>query len=166
MRAPVILLAFTLCGLAASAADRDFKEIVRAIADEYHTQPTQIPMSGLVNAVLFVTRPGGAKQLDLAVFENLNGEGHDGAKVASRIRGIVGTSWRPFVEVRSRRKGDEITLIYVRPEGREFRMIVATIEHNEATVVHLKLDPSAIRRWMDHPVDEASESIPGDDRRP
>jgi hypothetical protein len=162
MRAPVILISLTLCGLAANAADRDFKEIVRAIANEYHTEPTHIPLLGLISTVTFVARPGGTKQLDLAVFENLKTEGHDGAKVAARIREIVGASWKPFVEVRSRKKGkEEITLIYMRPEGHDFRMLITAIEHDEATVVQLKLNRAAIRRWLDNPIDEASDSIPG-----
>src|SRR4051794_27941385 len=110
MRAPAILIPLAFCAITANAADRDFRDIVRAIADEYHTEPTHIPLLGLINTVAFVVRPAGTKQLDLAVFENLNTEGHDEAKMAARIHDIVGASWKPFVEVRSTRKG-ETTLV-------------------------------------------------------
>ena len=165
MRAPVILISLAFCGLAANAADRDFKEIVRAIANEYHTEPTHIPLFGLINTVAFVAHPGGAKQLDLAIFENLKTGGHDNAQVAARIRQIVGVSWKPFIEVRSNKKGEgEITLIYMRPEGHDFRMLITAIEHDEATVVQLKLNPAALRRWIDNPVDQASDPIPDTER--
>lgn len=134
-----------LAVLPVSAADRGFREVVTAISDRYHTQPTRIPFFGLVNAFTFVARPAGTSHIDLAIFENLNGR-----LDPSEIRQIVGGSWKPFVQSYSR-KSHETTLIFLRSEGRDIRMLITSLERNEATVVELKLNPDALRRWMDDP---------------
>ena len=150
------LIGVLLCGAAATAADREFKDIVRAISDEYHTKPLHIPLFGLVNTVVFVARPGGAKQLDLAVFEDLDTGSGGTVAFSERLRTIVGRSWQPFVHISSRHNGrEETTLIYMRPEGRDWKMLITTLEPHEATVVELKLSIDSVRRWMDDPVESA-----------
>lgn len=147
-----------LAGVAAiaSAADREFADIVREISAEYHTRPVHIPLFGLVKTVVFVARPAGTKQMDLAVFENLQIEGHDGAALSRRIVQIAGATWKPFVRVRSSRAGHtETTLIFMRPDRSDAHLLIATLEPSEATIIHLKVNPDALRRWMDHPTGEA-----------
>src|SRR5713226_6601772 len=108
----------TLCCSAALAADREFQDIVRAISDEFHASPIRIPMFGIVNVFAFVARPAGTRHIDLAVFEGLNSRDRAGNDLPEAIRNAVGRSWKPFVGVHSRRKGQEGTvLVYMRPEG-------------------------------------------------
>jgi hypothetical protein len=141
----------------ASAVDRGFADIVREISAEYHTNPIHIPLFGLVKTVTFVAHPGGTKQLDLAVFEDLDTEGHDSAALARRIGQIAGAAWKPFVQVRSGRNGhQESTLIFMRCEKSDANLLIVTLEPREATVVHVKVHPEALRRWIDHPAGEAS----------
>ena len=143
MRAILLLVAVAL---SAGAADREFNEIVQAISDRYHTRPTHIPLFGLVNAFTFVARPAGTSHIDLAVFEDLR----EGTMDPAEIRRIVGGNWKPFVQVHSRRN-HEVTLIYLRPEGRDHRMLITSLERHEATVVQLKLNMDAMRKWLDDP---------------
>lgn len=148
-----ILLTLLLTAIAAPAADREFRDIVHAISDHYHTNPTHIPFFGLVNAATFVARPAGMRHIDLAVFENLHG-----TMDPNVVRNIVGPSWKPFVQVLSRRKGsEETTLIYMRNEGADTRLLITAIERGEATVVQLKMNAEALRRWMDDPRHSAHE---------
>ena len=63
------------------------------------------------------------------------------------------------MQVRSSKQGrEETTLIFMRIENGDARLLVTTIEPREATVVHLKLNPAGLRRWMDRPRGEASSS--------
>src|SRR5260370_1143497 len=78
---------------AAHATDREFKDVVNAIADEFHTRPTHIPFFGLVNVVTFGARPAGTKHIDLAVFEHLDSHDRDGRDLARSIRRAVGSAW-------------------------------------------------------------------------
>ena len=127
------------------AVDREFSDIVRAISDEFRAQPTRIPLFGLVNAFTYVVRPAGTSHIDLAVFEKLNVRHHDGAELSDAIQRAVGRGWAPFVQVHSRRHGsDEVVLVYMRSEGRNCRLLVTSIEREEATVVQLKLNPEGL----------------------
>ncbi len=152
-----ILLVLAGCATGARAADPEFAAIVRAISSEYHAQPMHIPLFGLVKTVTFVARPAGAKSLDLAVFEDLDTEGHDAAGLARRISQIAGASWKPFVQVRSNRAGNnETVLVFMRWEKADAHLLVTAIESHEATVVHVKLKPAELRRWAENPAGEAS----------
>ncbi len=142
MRFTALLL---LAVLPLPAADRGFNDVVEAISNRCHTRPTRIPLFGLVNAFTFVARPAGTSHIDLAVFENLNGH-----LDPAEIRQLVGAAWKPFVQSYSR-KNRETTLIFLRTEGRDIRMLITNLERDEATVVELKLNPEGLRRWMDDP---------------
>jgi uncharacterized protein YkwD len=56
------------------------------------------------------------------------------------------------VQVRSRKNGNEETvLVYMRQEGKEWKLLVTAVERDEATVVQLLLNADALARWMASP---------------
>lgn len=147
------VVAMCLLGAASlQAADREFTDVVRVISDEFHTRPLSIPFFGLVNVVAAVAHPAGARHIDLAVFENLQSRDRDGRNLPESILNAVGRSWKPFVQVRSHRKGHEETvLVYMRQQGKDWKLLITAVERNEATVVQLLLNPDALARWMAAP---------------
>lgn len=150
--ASIVILAFT-CAMA-SATDREFKDVVAAISDQFHTRPLHIPFFGLVNVVTFVARPAGTKHIDLAVFENLESRDRDGRDLSQSIRRAVGGAWKPFIQVLSNHRGrSETVLVYMRMDGHDCKLLVTSVEPNEATVVQLRLNPEALQRWMTSPRD-------------
>jgi hypothetical protein len=150
---PVAFIAYCLLTAAsAQAADREFTEVVRVISDEFHTRPTSIPMFGLVNLITAAVHPAGTRHIDLAVFEHLSDRDRQGRNLPEAILNAVGRSWKPFVQVRSRRNGREETVfVYMRQEGKEWKLLVTAVERDEATVVQLLLNPDALARWMASP---------------
>ena len=150
---PVAFIASCLLTAAsAQAADREFTEVVRVISDEFHTRPTSIPMFGLVNLITAAVHPAGTRHIDLAVFEHLSDRDRQGRNLPEAILNAVGRSWKPFVQVRSRHNGREETVfVYMRQEGKEWKLLVTAVERDEATVVQLLLNPDALARWMASP---------------
>jgi hypothetical protein len=137
---------------AAQAADREFTEVVRVISDEFHTRPTSIPFFGLVNMVTATVHPGGAKHIDIAIFEHLSGRDREGRNLLESLRNAVGRSWTPFVQVRSHKHGGEETvLVYMRQEGRDWKLLVTSVERDEATVVQIRLNADGLARWVTDP---------------
>jgi hypothetical protein len=153
MRSVTVLAAACLLGAAsAQAADREFTEVVHVISDEFHTRPTSIPMFGLVNLVTAAIHPAGTRHIDLAVFEHLSSHDREGRNLPESILNAVGRSWKPFVQVRSHKNGHEETvLVYMRQEGKEWKLLVTAVERDEATVVQLLLNADALARWMASP---------------
>lgn len=147
--------AIAACLLTASfaqAADREFTEVVRVISDEFHTRPTSIPLFGLVNVFTAAVHPAGTRHIDLAIFEHLADRDREGRNLSEALLNAVGRSWKPFVEVRSRRNGHEETvLVYMRQQGADWKLLVTAVEHDEATVVQLQLNPDALARWINSP---------------
>lgn len=141
-----------LGALSLRAADREFNDVVRVISDEFHTRPTSIPFFGLVNVVTAVVHPAGARHIDLAVFEHLSTRDREGRNLREALLNAVGRSWKPFVQVQSRRNGHEETvLVYMRQQGRDWKLLVTAVERDEATVVQLLLNADALARWMESP---------------
>ncbi len=161
---PLLLCVCALgCG-AARATDREFKDIVAAISEEFHARPVHIPLFGMVNVVAYLVRPAGTKHIDIAIFENLNSRGRLKTRdskdpdLAQEIRGAVGNAWKPFVQVWSRGKGhNETVLVYMKSEGRDCKLLVTSVEPNEATVVEIKLNPAGLQRWLASPRESARD---------
>jgi hypothetical protein len=159
MKAALIVAAgWMLCCVVVQGAERGFDDIVRVISDQLHARPLHIPFFGLVNLATSVARPAGVKHIDLAVFENLDLDEHAARHVAEAIRSADG-SWKPFIQVRSRNHGHEETVIvFIADSGdakRDFKLLVTTIEPEEATVVELKLNPEGLQVWLNRPEDTA-----------
>ena len=148
------LLLLTCCvgALSAHAADREFRSIVQAISSEFNPQPVHIPMFGLVNMFTFFVKPAGAKHIDLAVFDHLQDHNRAGGDVQIAIRHAVGPGWNPLLRSRSRRHGqEELVYVYTRPDGPDWRLLLTTLDGDNATVIELTLDPRAMERWFSDP---------------
>lgn len=145
------LLFLLLFSASAPAADRDFKAVVSGIESQLGIRRTHIPLFGVAMFVARVAARGeGVMQLDVAVFDEIEYTRPDAARFDAIVRSAVSDRWLPFVRVRSNRES-ESTYIYLRPDGSDWRMLVATFERHEAVVVHLKLKPEALMRDFDDP---------------
>lgn len=142
------LIAGLIFSVSLGAADREFRDVVDALSQQFQTHPLHIPMFGLVNLVTYVARPAGTKHIDLAVFENLDNRVRDDRQLAESVRSAVGGAWMPFVHARS---AGEVVFVYMRPEGSDCRLLVVTVERHEAVVVELQLNPEALQRWVRTP---------------
>lgn len=144
----LILCASTL----ASAADHEFRGVVRSIETTYKVHHMHIPLLGVA---LFFVRPAGVGGLKLAVFENFKTP-TDAADVTRVIESSLGPDWHPFVRVQEKSQtSGETTLIYASPAGGHMRMMIVNIEPSEATVVELNLSDRAIKKWMKEPGEQA-----------
>ena len=154
MKLFTIFSALLICGLAA-AGDREFDTIVRSVETRCETSHTRIPFFGLANFVVKVVRPAGASDLKLAVFEDLRrpifAEQED---FTGLLQGALGSDWRPMVRVHSRRN-NEWTCIYASGFGKQWKLLVATAERREATIVRIKLNPDGLLRWISQPCERA-----------
>jgi hypothetical protein len=154
--APLVLL----LAPAASAND-DFKAVVRGVESNLGIRRMRVPLLGTMMFCARVVRPGGVKQLDIAIFEDLNYSPPDPERFDAVMRTAVGERWSPMIRVRSLRGEHEWTYIYARPDGRDWKMIIATFEPDEAVIVHLKVKPEALLGSLDEP-EHAGQRLSGD----
>ena len=147
-----------LAAVPAFAGGAEFDRIVKAIEQHYGTHQMHIPFLGLASLVVSVAHPEGARGLRLAIFEDLKSDGREWNE-RDRFMDTIGGELHPLVRVHSRRSG-EATYIFMGPESRHARILIATFERNEATVVEVKADIDQLLRSLETP-EHAGRALSG-----
>jgi len=134
------------------AGDSEFDRIVRAIESHYGTRRTRIPFMGMANLFVRVARPGGARGFRLAVFENLESSPSDGrqAELDQFMRGLSGSGLHSLVRVHSRAH-NEFTYMFAGVAGHSTKMLIATFQCNEATVLEVKVSMETLLKTVASP---------------
>ena len=151
MRARLLgILLLASCAL--PGADREFDRIVTAVESHYGIKRTHIPLMGVANLFAKVARPAGASGFKLAVFENLNparGYG-DTADLDQLFDDLSAGGLHPVVRVHSGRTG-ESTYICTGAAGKSTKMLIATFERNEATVIEVQVNIDLLMKTIGAP---------------
>jgi hypothetical protein len=135
----------------------EFSSVAKRIESHYGVRRTH---PHLIGFALFLTKPAtwgsGVGGLKVAAFEAENRAFTPSIPELDKIvRDSIGREWRPFVRVDSRRDG-EATVIYTNFSGNRMRMLIASIERDDISVVQMKIDGKVFKRWADDPKDEAN----------
>ena len=154
---PAVLMVLMASG-AAFGGDAEFDRIVKAIESRYGTRPLHIPFLGVANFFVKVARPEGAGGFKLAVFEGLKDlkSAADPSEWRERdcfMDTLAGPNLHPLVRVHSRRDG-EATYIFMSPaskSSKSTRVLIATFEHNEATVIEVKANIETLLKSLQEP---------------
>lgn len=138
-------LALAVCLMLPSASPAsEFDWLVREFSRESGAKAMHIPLFGLAQFVVAVGHPAGTSELKLAVFEHPNIES---ARFSQLTDEMVGGAWKPIVRVRSRT--GESTNIYLRQEGENLRVLLTTLDHDDATFVQVRIKPDRLMRFVD-----------------
>jgi hypothetical protein len=136
---------------AALAADREFDRVVRAIESRYGTKRTHIPLMGVANLFLKLGHPAGTSSVKLAVFENLRSSSEDEYPIELDrfMRESTAGAIRPLVRVHSR--NGESTYIYTGEAGKSTKILIATFQRDEATVIEATVNVDTLLRMLEKP---------------
>ena len=145
-----LLAVFLAAAAAACGADREFNGLVKAVESRFGAQRTHIPLMGMANFLVKVARPEGAAGFRLAVFENLKFDADGDGAALDRIMAEASQGLHPLVRVRSRRDR-EWTYIYTGEAGKTTKVLIATFERSEATVVEVQVSMDALLRALGDP---------------
>lgn len=130
--------------------DREFDRIVKAIESHYGTRRTHIPFMGVANLFVKAGHPGGASGFKLAVFEDLQSSPENAAEIDRLMAGAGGGRFHPLVRTHSGRSG-ESTYIYAGESGKTTKMLIATFEHNQATVIQVNVSSETLLKSIRDP---------------
>ena len=143
-----LLLAFVLASPATARAD-DFDAVVKNVRAACGGKKVRIPFLGLAGFATKIVRPAGVKSFKLAVFEELTRPG-DVSGLGAAIGQSLGPEWRPLVRIRAGR-GAEQTHVYVREAGDDLKLMIVTLDGEQATVIRAKVNPEALARFARDP---------------
>jgi len=146
----VLLVALvSVFALGATPARASFDDIVHAVESRYRVHCTEIPLFGLVRFALWVARPGGVSDVQLATFENTNIDDVQG--LADIVRRNAGEPMQPLVQTRSNRNG-ETTLIYARPLGGDrVALLIFAHDRSDTTLIRVVVSMDKFSEAMNHP---------------
>lgn len=156
----LIFLAFTFACSTGCAANHDFDSVVAGVEQRSGVHAQQVPLMGFVSLCAWVKTHGGVWGMRIAEFDNLVGK-LDSADLASLVRSRLDSTWQPVVVERDR-DGAEQTVIFVRPNGRAMRMLVADYDHGELDLVRMELNGSQLANWIRNPREHAHDATQGD----
>jgi len=159
------LLALLLAGCGAAFAGSEFDQIVKAVESHYGVKRTHIPFMGVANLVVKMAHPAGTSEFKLAVFEDLDSSPRygDQADLDEFINHAAASGeLHPLIRVRSQRDR-ESTYIFAGEFGKSTRVLIATFERDEATVIEVKANIEALLRAIQDP--EHAGTLLGGDRR-
>lgn len=146
----VLLVALvSVFALGATPAKAGFDDIVRAVESRYNVHHTWMPGFGLIRFALWVARPGGVSDVQLATFEHAHfGDTKDLAEI---VRRNIGEPMQPLVQTHSNRDG-ETTLIFARPLGGDrVALLVFAHDHSDTTLVRVVVSMDKFAQAVNHP---------------
>ena len=145
----LLVAAVSIFALGATPARAGFDEVVRAVESRYRVHRTTIPFFGLVRFAVWVTRPGGVSDVQLATFEDAHFD--DQRELADIVRRNAGEPLQPLVQTRSNRNG-ETTLNYARPLGGDrVALLIFAHDRDDTTVVRVVVSMDKFTETMNHP---------------
>jgi len=173
-----LILSLALALPFSARADRDgFNDAVKAIEQFYHVKHQNIPLLARAGMKAVKTaaqiRGGDYKKLAeagsvrVAFFEDQTFNSHGQiASFKSAMQTALAAEWSALIQTLAP-KDEEQTYVYVRDAGKNFHLLVITIEKNEATVVQATVAPQILADLMKTPdeigkalTDEATTSDP------
>jgi hypothetical protein len=136
--------------------DRDIAQVVRHMESEYHLKQTKIPLWGVINGFARVARPWKGLGVSLAIFEDQNLKIADFHSFESRIQTALGEGWQPFVRVISKKDGEQ-TVIFAKPQGKTFKLMIISLESAETTVVKVQVSWKDFSHWVENKGEKADQ---------
>lgn len=147
----IVGLCLAVCGLLAlapSAKADDFGRIVRHIEAGYHVHRNYRFLMSFAGVVVKCSHMAGVKAFKAAIFED---QQLPGAELDSRLDELVqrasASGWQPLVKSLSRRSGER-SYIYAQAGGNDMKLLLVSVEPNEAVVMQLKINPANLSKFI------------------
>ena len=136
------------------AANNGFDAAVSAVEQQYHAQPESIPMQWFVSLCATISTGGGVHHLRVADFNNI-GPVANPDNLAAMLSAHLPRPWHRMAL--SRDGAQNFSLIYVRPQGRFMRMLVASYDHGELDLVRMDLNGERLAHFVQNPTHSATQ---------
>ena len=147
-----LILTALLAPAPSAFARDDFGKIVHHIEANYHVHRQHRFVMGLAGFTVRFWHIGGVKSLKGAIFENQRfTNAASDTRFDEIVRAAMDSGWQPLVQSWDRRTGER-TYIYAQDLGKDMKVLVVTLESNEAIVLQVKVDP----RKLDEFIEETS----------
>jgi hypothetical protein len=144
-----LMLAMFLTPAQNAFARDDFGKIVHHIEANYHVHRQHRWVMGLAGFTVKFWHVAGVKSLKGAIFENqpfVNAASD--TRFDEVVRAAMDSGWQPLVQSWDRHTGER-TYIYAQDLGKDMKVLVVSLESNEAVVLQVKVDPKKLNDFIE-----------------
>jgi hypothetical protein len=130
-------------------AKDDFGKIVQHIEANYHVHRQHRFVMGMAGFVVKFWHIAGVKNFKGAIFENqpfVNAASD--TKFDEVVRAAMDSGWQPMVQEWDRRSGER-TYIYAQDLGKDLKLLVVSLESNEAVMFQVKVNPEKLQAFLE-----------------
>jgi len=128
----------------------DFGKIVHKIETSYHVHRNYTFLMGFARVVVKCTGGfTGVRAFKIALFDNQRlASVNPDPGLDDVVQSAGEHGWQSIVKSYTRRS-NEHTYIYARPEGKDTKLLIVSVEPNEAVVIQVKINPDKLSRFID-----------------
>ncbi len=143
-----LLFAFTFSANAQKG--KGYSAIVNHLKTNYQAKKVNIPLMFLARFAVKVVRPAGVKSFSITLFEDLkfSRETLD-QEMQAALRNSMSAEWSPVFRVRSR--NGQQAFMYMRDAGDSVKIMLVTIDKNQAAVIRAKVNPEKLADFINNP---------------
>lgn len=116
--------------------------IGRAIEQQYHVHGEHAPMLGMVNVMMHGFGAHGLKLKTVVDLEGFAGP-VDVSAMEQLVEAHAGAGWDRIVRAQEKH-GAELSLIYMRMEGKKIGMLVVEVDGREVNLVQMSMNPDLV----------------------
>ena len=142
------LVALTSLSFPLDADDASFNAIVSRVERNLGVEQQHIPLMGLASFIVKVAKPEGVSSLRVAIFDDIScGRHGQAALFAKEVERATHSGWKPMIRITRPRSGEH-TAIYTQNFRKKVRLLIATIDDDNAVLMEVKVDGATLRRWL------------------
>ncbi len=146
----LLLLVFTFAVPPATAKDKEYEAIIRHLQTNYQAQKVKIPFMWLARFAVRIIKPAGVKSFSFTMFENLKfSRSTLDEEMQLAMRNFLSPDWLPILRVRSRT--EEQVYMYIREDGKNVKVMLVTINKDEAAVIKATFNPEKLAEFINNP---------------
>ena len=133
-----------------SAKDKEYEAIAKNLQTKFQDKKVKVPFMWLARFAVRVVKPAGVKSFNFTMFENLNFSRDTlDEEMQSAMSDSLSKDWLPILRVRSR-DGEQV-YAYMRDNGKDIKMMLVTINKDEAALIRATFNPDKLAEFINNP---------------
>jgi hypothetical protein len=150
----IIVVLLSLAAATARADDKSFSSVVKHMKTSYRAkQQGFFGMMMLARFAVKLVKPAGVKNFKVAMLRDLDyseAPTPDRAEFHSAIRSKINPMWEPLIQYSAPRE-KQWSYAYVTREKEDVKVLIVTVQRQEAFVVQFKFSPDKLVAFMNDP---------------
>lgn len=145
-----LILAFAIAAPDTLAKGNEYDAVCDHLESKYKAEKINIPFMWAARAFVGIVRPAGVKSFKVTIFKKLQFSPeslNDEMKLV--MRDAFSEEWTPILRVRSA-KGNQVYM-NIRETGKNLKVLVVSIQKDEAVVVRAKFNPDKFAKFIENP---------------